>query len=189
MFRHFIVRQTLTNNSYLILQKNYTLDDFTYHSFYVFYEVRILYQISMSLKLFIVDDSLIIVERLFSILSEIENVKIVGKAHAASLAIEFIRKTDPDVVVLDIQLPDGNGIDVLKQIKKEKPSTVVIILTNYPEENYRKICLKEGANYFLDKSIDFEKVIDICKDLLKYKNKKMKHINKNEIHLKSTLYL
>ena len=128
----------------------------------------------MGLKIFITDDSMIVVEKLTNILSEIKDIKILGNTHDASKAAGIVKKLNPDVVILDIHLYGGNGIDVLKQIKKEKPSTVVIILTNYPEEDYRKVCLEEGADYFLDKSIDFEKVIDICKRLLLQRVNKLK---------------
>ena len=130
----------------------------------------------MTLKIFIVDDSIPIVMRLFNILSEIESIKIIGIANSASKALEYIDKSNPDVVILDIHMPDGNGIDILKQLKKEKPSTKILILTNYSESDYKNICMKEGADYFLDKSIEFEKVLDICKDLAlqMYKSNKNK---------------
>jgi DNA-binding NarL/FixJ family response regulator len=120
----------------------------------------------MTLKIFIVDDSMPIVVRLTNILSENENLKIVGLANNATIAVEYILKSSPDVVILDIHMPDGNGIDILKQIKKERPSIVVLMLTNYTESDYKKICKKEGADYFLDKSIEFEKVLEICNKLL-----------------------
>jgi DNA-binding NarL/FixJ family response regulator len=133
----------------------------------------------MTLKIFIVDDSMPIVVRLTNILSGEENLKIVGIANNATKAIEYISKSNPDVVILDIHMPDGNGIDILKQIKKEKPATVVLMLTNYTESEYRKICTKEGADFFLDKSIEFEKVIDICKNLALQMNKTNKIVLNN----------
>jgi DNA-binding NarL/FixJ family response regulator len=125
----------------------------------------------MILKLFIVDDSIPIVERLTNILSGIDNLKIVGLATNATKAVEYILKSNPDVLILDIHMPDGNGIDILKQIKKERPSIIVVMLTNYPESDYKKICKKEGADYFLDKSIEFEKIVDICRNLVLQRNK------------------
>lgn len=132
----------------------------------------------MTLRIFIVDDSMPIVVRLTNILSENENFKIVGIANNATKAVEYISKSKPDVVILDIQMPDGNGIDILKQLKKEMPATVVIILTNYPEPDYKKICTKEGADYFLDKSIEFEKVMEICKNIVLKMNKANKNSSK-----------
>jgi YesN/AraC family two-component response regulator len=122
------------------------------------------------LKLFIVDNSELIVDRLIKALSDIKQIKIVGTANSALFAAEYIHKSNPDIVILDIHMPDGNGIDLLKQIKKESPHSAVIMLTNYPETDYKKICMEEGADFFLDKSIDFEKVIEICNDFVKQKN-------------------
>jgi DNA-binding NarL/FixJ family response regulator len=133
----------------------------------------------MTLKLFIVDDSIPIVERLTNILSGIENLKIVGLANNATKAVEYIMKSNPDVLILDIHMPDGNGIEILKQIKKEKPSIIVVMLTNYSESDYKKICKKEGADYFLDKSIEFEKIVEICKNLV---SQRIKFTNKNALN-------
>lgn len=121
------------------------------------------------LKLFIVDDSKLIVDRLVNILSDVEGLKIVGHANSAALAKDYIRRSGPDLVILDIHLRDGNGIDLLREVKKTMPGTAVMMLTNYPEEDYRKKCFELGAEYFLDKSIEFEKVIQICRQAAKQK--------------------
>lgn len=119
----------------------------------------------MSLKVFIVDDAIPILIRLTNMLSGDRNIKLVGIANNAAKALEYITKSNPDLIILDIHMPDGSGIDILRQIKKENPSRIVVILTNYIETDYREICKNEGADYFLDKSIEFEKVIEICKNL------------------------
>ncbi len=85
------------------------------------------------------------------------------QAQNASEAIAAFHQHKPEVAILDIQMPDGSGIDVLAHIKKESPRTTVIMLTNYPLPPLRKCCLKTGADYFFDKSTEFEKVIDVLK--------------------------
>lgn len=117
------------------------------------------------LKLFIVDNSELIVDRLVKVLSEIDGIKIIGVANSAKIASEYIFKSNPDVVILDIHMPDGNGIDILKKIKQEIKRIKVIMLTNYPENDYRKICNGIGADYFFDKSIEFENVVEVCRKL------------------------
>ena len=62
-------------------------------------------------------------------------------------------------------MPDGNGIEVLKSIKNSNSKIKVIILTNYPFPQYKKICMEFGADYFFDKSNDFNKIIDIVKEI------------------------
>jgi len=118
------------------------------------------------MRVFLVDDSAIVRERLVSMLSEIKGVEIAGEAENAHDALEDIKKLKPDVVILDIRMPGGNGIDVLEKIKKSRPTTKVIIFTNYPYPQYRKKCMDGGADYFFDKSIEFEKVIEVLKSLV-----------------------
>jgi DNA-binding response OmpR family regulator len=68
-------------------------------------------------------------------------------------------------VILDIRMPGGSGMDVLQAIKREKQAPMVIMLTNYPYPQYRKKCLGLGADYFFDKSTEFEKVTELFKQL------------------------
>lgn len=115
------------------------------------------------MKVFIVDDSKVVRERLINMISELPEIKIAGQAKNGREAIKYIRKIKPDVVILDIRLPGGNGIEVLKNIKKDKKSPLVIILTNYPTSQYRKKCMDEGADFFFDKSTEFNKIIGVLK--------------------------
>ena len=67
----------------------------------------------------------------------------------------------PDAVILDIRLPGRSGIQVLKEIKAAHPETVVIMLTNYDFDQYRRQCLQLGADYFFNKTLEFEKVMTV----------------------------
>ena len=117
------------------------------------------------MKVFIVDDSAIIVERLQSLLAEIEGLEFVGQAQSASDAITSIMKLKPKVVILDIRLAGGNGMSVLEKIKKKQPSPIVIMITNYPYPQYRSKCKELGADYFFDKVTEIEKVVDLFEQL------------------------
>jgi DNA-binding NarL/FixJ family response regulator len=64
-------------------------------------------------------------------------------------------------MIIDIKMPKGTGIDVLKSVKSQNPQTVVIILTNYPYPQYLEKCMEEGADYFFDKSTEFSRITDI----------------------------
>jgi len=118
-------------------------------------------------RVFIVDDSAVIRERLKTMLSELKGIEIIGQAKGSTEAEEAIQKLKPDVVILDIRMHGGNGIEVLKNIKKDKDSPLVIMLTNYPYPQYRKKCKDAGANFFFDKSTEFEEVIEVLKKLIK----------------------
>lgn len=119
------------------------------------------------MKVLIADDSEAVRERLSEMISDIPGAEISGQAKDGQEAIRLIEEIKPDAVVLDIRMPKGSGIDVLKYIRnglQHKP--LVIVLTNYPYPHYRKKCLAMGADYFIDKSADFEKVIDVLEALI-----------------------
>lgn len=111
--------------------------------------------------IFIVDDSALLRERLVKMLSEIDGVEIVGQADNAAEAIEGIRKLKPKIVILDIQMPGGSGLKVLKAIKKEKNPPLMLMLTNHSYPQYRKKCMQLGADFFLDKTKDFDNLINM----------------------------
>jgi DNA-binding NarL/FixJ family response regulator len=113
------------------------------------------------MKVLIVDDSGAVRERIKMLLSEVSTVDTIGEAENAREAIEHIRQQGPDVVILDIRMPGGNGIDVLREIKKRNRLPVIIMLTNFPYSQYRKRCMDAGADYFFDKSREFEKVVEV----------------------------
>ena len=118
------------------------------------------------MKVFIVEDSLILRQRLVDMLSELSEIEIIGEAGDKTEAIDSIRRLKPDVVILDIRLPKGNGIEVLQNIKKGKVPPTVIMLTNYPYPQYRKKCLEAGAEFFFDKSSEFERIPQVLKQLI-----------------------
>lgn len=110
------------------------------------------------IRVFIVDDSSMIRERLVTLLDELIGVEIVGQAHTAAAAIADIQRLKPDAVILDIRLPDDNGLTVLKNIKRGEVTPVVIVLTNHAYPAYRRQCRQAGAEYFLDKSAEFDQI-------------------------------
>lgn len=112
-------------------------------------------------KVFIADDSRIVQEHLVTILDELPEVEIVGQAETVAEAISAIGEVQPDVVILDIRMPDGSGIDVLQTIKQDNPAPAVIVLTNYPYPAYRQKCLQAGADFFLDKSTEFDQIPEL----------------------------
>ena len=114
------------------------------------------------MRLFIVEDSALVRERMVNILSNLEGIEIVGQAEDVSQATESIHTSKPDLVILDIKLREGFGIDVLKNIKQERPSTKVIILTNYPKNYYKELYSNAGADFFFDKATEFRNVLDVC---------------------------
>jgi DNA-binding NarL/FixJ family response regulator len=121
------------------------------------------------MKVFIADDSKVVVERLTDLLGEVTGVEIVGRAKNVAEAIHFIQQMRPDAVILDLQMPGGSGLDVLRSIRPSYPNLFILIFTNYPYPQFREQCLAAGANYFLDKSSEFEKIPAIFRGWIKAK--------------------
>jgi DNA-binding NarL/FixJ family response regulator len=82
----------------------------------------------------------------------------VGQGGDPLEALDRIRKSHPDVVILDIRLPRRSGIDVLKDIKKIPRAPIVIMITNYPYRQYRQGCMAAGADYFFSKIDEFDMI-------------------------------
>ena len=116
---------------------------------------------------FIADDSDPVRERLIALLSEIEGAEVIGEARNYDEAVKGVRSLKPHVVILDIQMPGGSGIDVLKSIKQDSRPPVVLMLTNHATPQYRKKCMEWGADFFLDKSREFESLGPIFSSLIK----------------------
>lgn len=119
------------------------------------------------MTVFIADDSDPVRERLIAVLSEIEGAEVIGEARNYDEAVEGIRSLKPHVVILDIQMPGGSGIDVLKEIKQDGHPPMVLMLTNHVSPPYRKKCMEWGADFFLDKSREFESLACIFSSLVK----------------------
>jgi len=118
------------------------------------------------MKVLIADDSQVMRERLIITLSSYSNIEIVGEAEDSIEAIKSISTTKPDVVILDVRMPGGGGIHVLKTIEKKTNSTpIMVVFTNYPYPQYRKKCLEEGAEFFFDKLTESEKMIEALDSL------------------------
>jgi DNA-binding NarL/FixJ family response regulator len=113
------------------------------------------------IRIFIADDSLIVRERLVTMLDEVAGIEIVGQAENVTEAVSGIRDLQPDVVTLDIGMPGGSGIKVLQNIKQAGAGPMVIILTNFPYPGYRQRYLRAGADFILDKSTEFDQIPDL----------------------------
>jgi two-component system, NarL family, invasion response regulator UvrY len=104
-----------------------------------------------SIRVFIADDHAIVREGLKQILTEQRDIIVAGEAETGLDAIKLFRKSRCNVLLLDISLPDRNGIEVLKQIKDEKPDLAVLMLSMHREDQYAIRALKAGASGYMTK--------------------------------------
>jgi CheY-like chemotaxis protein len=113
------------------------------------------------INVLIVDDSPIIIERLLNMLKGQSNVGDTVSADSYAKSIEQLTSQKIDVAILDINLPGKNGLELLQFIKKNYTNIIVIMLTNQSGEYYRNLCKLQGADFFLDKSTEFERFPEI----------------------------
>ena len=106
----------------------------------------------------LVEDSLPIRQRIRSLIEESGHGTVVGEAGSVAYALALFRTLEPDVVVLDLHLAEGEGYIVLEEIKQTHPDCEVIVLTNFAIPEYRERCRALGADHFFEKSKDFERV-------------------------------
>ena len=118
------------------------------------------------MKIVIADDSSLMRDRIKSLLNSINNISMVYEAKNGVEALQLILEKEPDLAILDIRMPEMNGIEVLKKIRELKLKVIVCILTSYPYEQYRKRCLEAGADYFLSKTEDFEQLEIVITDMV-----------------------
>jgi len=98
-------------------------------------------------------------------LSAVTGLEVVTPAQNATEALAHFESFQPQLVILDLQMPGGSGLGVLQQIKQERPETRVVIFTNHLESQYRSRCSELKADYFLSKSTDAKLLIEISKQL------------------------
>ncbi len=103
----------------------------------------------------IIDDNKNFIDRIINLIEDRENIGKIATASNFEEARIFLSGQDPNIVLLDINLPGKNGLEILKLIRKNKKDCEVIMLTNHADEYYKTQCQELGANYFLDKSNDF----------------------------------
>ena len=115
------------------------------------------------MKVLVVDDSVEVRTRLVLLLGEIEGVDEVLEADELGDALAAARAAGPRVIVLDLNLRGASGLTIVPMLKREHPRTIVVIFTNHASEANRRRCVSSGADFFFDKSSDFERVVELVR--------------------------
>ncbi|MFT3781195.1 MAG: response regulator transcription factor [Nibricoccus sp.] len=118
-----------------------------------------------ALKLLIVDDSELVRTGLRTLLSDERGIQIVGEAANVAVAIEAAEKLQPDVVLMDIRLPDGTGFDACRQILLKQPDARVLFLTSVVDDKLVDEAIRSGGQGYLLKEIDGRGLIQAIHDV------------------------
>jgi two-component system response regulator DevR len=114
-------------------------------------------------RVFLVEDSPLIRRRIIDNLLSIGGFVVVGFAESEDDAVAAIAETKPDVIVTDIRLREGNGIEVVRQVRQATPAASppkIYVLSNYASAEYRRECELVGADAFFDKSGEYDRFLD-----------------------------
>jgi DNA-binding NarL/FixJ family response regulator len=117
-----------------------------------------------TMRVFIVEDSPVFARAIADLVVEIERIDVIGFATDAVRAKDDIQRLNPDVVILDIRISGGSGLDVLKSVRQRSRLTpVAIMFSGNTEPGYRRECLKQGADFVFDKSQDYDRLVEVLR--------------------------
>lgn len=123
------------------------------------------------LKVFVVEDSPLLRERLAARIQPPAGAGcIVGEAEDVETALHGIAASEPDAVIVDLRLTDSHGIDILHALRERTDPIVTIVLTNYSSQSFREASIAAGADYFFDKTTEFDLAMDTIARLARDKD-------------------
>ena len=109
--------------------------------------------VTRPLRLLVVDDHEVVRQGLVALLDRRQGFEVVAEAGTAAEAVEQARRYEPDIVVMDVRLPDGSGVEACREIRAERPATRVVMLTSYPDEEAVLSAIVAGASGYLLKQV------------------------------------
>jgi len=130
----------------------------------------------MSTKILLADDHKIVREGFRKLLDQKMNIEVVGEADTGRKTVELVQKLSPDIVIMDITMPDLNGIEATRQIKKKAPGAKVLCLSMHADKRFVIAVMRAGASGYLLKDCPFE---ELCRAI--------QALERNEIYLSSQI--
>lgn len=116
------------------------------------------------IKVMLVDDQIILAEGIKSVLDTVDDIDVCGVACDGAEAVEMVESLNPDVVLMDIRMPNMNGVAATKKIKDARPDCKIIILTTFDDSDYILSAINNGASGYLLKDIGSRALIDAVRN-------------------------
>lgn len=117
------------------------------------------------IKIGIVDDHAIVRSGLRDFFSQHVDLRVVGEAASGREAIDLVRSTEIDVLVMDLSMPGQSGIDAIAMVRAKAPDTGILILSGYPEEHYAMNLIRQGASGYLNKECDPMEIVEAIRTI------------------------
>jgi DNA-binding NarL/FixJ family response regulator len=121
------------------------------------------------IKVYIVDDHAVVIEGIYSLLQKEKDIEMAGYASNAANCLQYFSSHTADVILMDISLPDMNGVDLCKLIKKNYPGIMVLALSTFNQGTYIRKMMESGASGYLLKNAARHEIIDAIKIVVKGK--------------------
>ena len=121
------------------------------------------------IKVYIVDDHAVVIEGIYSLLQKEKDIEMAGYASNAANCLQYFSSHTADVILMDISLPDMNGVDLCKLIKKNYPGIMVLALSTFNQGTYIRKMMESGASGYLLKNAARHEIIDAIKVVVKGK--------------------
>ena len=119
----------------------------------------------MSIRVLLVDDHELVRQGVASMLAKADDLTVVGEARTGREAIEAARKELPDVVLMDVRMPDMDGLEATRRIKEERPRTAVIMVTMHDNPAYLREAVRAGAAGYLLKDVSKDELLDAIRQV------------------------
>ncbi|WP_462255246.1 response regulator [Ferruginibacter sp.] len=123
----------------------------------------------MAIKVFIVDDHYMVIEGIHSLLQNEKNIEWMGHATNAASCIAFLQQQTPDVILMDINLPDKSGIDLCKEVKEKFPGIFILGLSTFNQQSFIEKMIGSGASGYVLKNATQEELIEGIETVIKGK--------------------
>lgn len=120
----------------------------------------------MSINVFLADDHKFIRDGLRALLEKHQAIKVVGEAEDGRTAVRMVRELEPDIVILDVAMPDLNGIEAARQIIAEHPDIKIIALSMHSDRRFVSEMLKAGASAYLSKDYVFDELESVIRTVV-----------------------
>jgi DNA-binding NarL/FixJ family response regulator len=119
------------------------------------------------LRVFLVEDATPVRRRIAEAFSVIPDVVVIGEAEDTATALKGIATSGADVAVVDLRLTASSGIELIALLSREQPAVVTVVLTNHSAEPFRAACQHAGADFFFDKTSEFDAACHVIEALVK----------------------
>lgn len=121
---------------------------------------------SNPVRVLVLDDHPLIRHGLVDLISRQDDMEVVGEAEGLNEAFQMFERSNPDLVVVDITLKDGNGLEFVKDIKARRPDVMMLVSSMQDETLYAERCLRAGARGYINKDEATNKVIDAIRQIM-----------------------